>query len=272
MDEALDLELLGANILPVRRRMHRTDPFVLSDVEFKKHYRFSKEGVRHLVQLFNLQKDNRGAPLSPEQKMCIALNTYAGANFQRVSGLIGGVSQSSARSALLEVTDALCGLKEEYINMPLEHEMRETSLNMLNRFHLPNFAFAVDGVQIFFDGQPRGVPPHQNRQSYWSRKQSYAINVQAVCGDGVFYDIDVAWPGGTHDARIWNTSQAKLFIENLNSYYVAGDSGYPISTTLVKPYSVAEATRDPSKALFNRRLSGIRYFIFNVCYYLSKES
>jgi hypothetical protein len=41
-------------------------------------------------------------------------------------------------------------------------------------------------------------------------------------------------------------------------YLLAGDSAYPISTVLVKPYSNREALDDALKRLFNKRLSSIR--------------
>ena len=39
---------------------------------------------------------------------------------------------------------------------------------------------------------------------------------------------------------------------------IAGDSGYPISEVLIKPFTTAEAANDPRKRLFNRRHSGLR--------------
>lgn len=39
---------------------------------------------------------------------------------------------------------------------------------------------------------------------------------------------------------------------------VSGDSGYPLSDILIRPYTNEEALRDASKRRFNRRLSGLR--------------
>jgi hypothetical protein len=65
--------------------------------------------------------------------------------------------------------------------------------------------------------------------------------------------------GSTYDARVWRTSEAKVYLEGTgHDFLLAGDSGYPISQTLVKPYPVDEAGRDASKRLFNQRLSGLR--------------
>ena len=72
------------------------------------------------------------------------------------------------------------------------------------------------------------------------------------------YDLDVGWPGSTHDARVWNRSMVKRHVERQRRFLIAGDTGYPISENLVKPYTTAEAGRDRTKRLFNRRLSGLR--------------
>ena len=50
----------------------------------------------------------------------------------------------------------------------------------------------------------------------------------------------------------------KRLIELQKRFLIAGDSGYPSSKNLVKPYSTAESANDPQKRLFNKRLSGLR--------------
>ena len=44
------------------------------------------------------------------------------------------------------------------------------------KYHLPGFAFGVDGVLVNFDGMPRGLPAQRTAQSYYSHKHRYAIN------------------------------------------------------------------------------------------------
>ena len=42
--------------------------------------------------------------------------------------------------------------------------------------------------------------------------------------------MDVAWPGSTQDARIWNRSEVTRVVEETKNYYIAGDIGYlPLS-------------------------------------------
>jgi hypothetical protein len=63
------------------------------------------------------------------------------------------------------------------------------------------------------------------------------INVQIVGNDEyLILDIKASWQGANHDARIWENSNVKTVIERQRQYLVAGDSGYPISDVLMKPY------------------------------------
>jgi len=78
-----------------------------------------------------------------------------------------------------------------------------------------------------------------------------------VVGDGGFLlrDLDVRWAGSTHDARVWRNSSAKAIIEEQSQFQVVGDSAYPISRTLIKPF---KETPTPQHRRFNRSLTAIR--------------
>jgi hypothetical protein len=145
----------------------------------------------------------QGRPLTPVQQVCIALNFYANGHFARVGALCGGVSQKAAWSAIHRVTEKLCSLKSQYIHMPTNREMAETAQRMPDRFELPRFAFAVDGVVVKFDSAPWGIPAGTTKQDYWNRKMCHAINVQIVGNDKqLILDINADWQGVTHDAHI----------------------------------------------------------------------
>jgi hypothetical protein len=62
---------------------------------------------------------------------------------------------------------------------------------------------------------------------------------QVVCNDEyVILDLDCDWPGVTHDARVWAYSSVRRYLETVPGFYlIAGDSAYPISPVLMKPYS-----------------------------------
>ena len=82
-----------------RVRRERANPFeVLTDAEFKRHFRFSKNTVVDIVNMLepDLVQDPRGEPLTPTQQVCAALCHFGGGHYQRKTGLGSGVSQSSS--------------------------------------------------------------------------------------------------------------------------------------------------------------------------------
>jgi hypothetical protein len=46
------------------------------------------------------------------------------------------------------VTRALCARKKKFMRMPSKTKMEATAQRMLDRFGLPRFAFAVDGMMV----------------------------------------------------------------------------------------------------------------------------
>jgi len=88
------------------------------------------------------------------------------------------------------------------------------------------------------------------------RKQFYSINAQVI-GDGkmLIRDLEAKWAGSTHDARIWRNSRAKTIMESQAEFQIVGDSAYPISRTLIKPYRESP-TRNRGR--FNKALTGLR--------------
>jgi hypothetical protein len=105
--------------------------------------------------------------------VCIALNHYVGAHFTRVSVYCGDVSYFATWSAIDQVIDALCAKYEENICFTKETEMEATAQRIEERFYLPRFAYAVDGMLVRFDVAPRGVlagPGFPNHQNLFTRK------------------------------------------------------------------------------------------------------
>ena len=124
----------------------RLDPFTLSDYEFKKQFRFSKPAVRELVRMLDqdlTHDSNRGLPLSPQLQVCLALSHYGGGHFQRVTAMIGGVSQYAFWNSLKNVTDSLLRIRGQFIYMPSVQEMEATEEKMHKRFGLPRFAMVL---------------------------------------------------------------------------------------------------------------------------------
>ena len=124
---------------------------VLNHAEFKRIFRFSKADILALVDLLYdpLHFDtDRGRPLSVLQRVLVALNHYAGGQFQRTSALCGGISQPTVCRVSLRVSIAICQHKARFLKMPTEAQKRATAARMMQDHQLPRFAYAVDGMMV----------------------------------------------------------------------------------------------------------------------------
>ena len=233
--------------------------FNVSDRQFKLCYRFSKVNVVRITRIlmpYLVRNHDKGSPLSVRNQVAVALLQLIGACFQRITGMAaGGISQTCARLTTKRVVEALFAIREQWIKFPTPAEMEKTAGEMFDQFKLANFFAGVDGCQVRFQKKPRGCPPRQDLQLYWCRKQFYSLNVQFVSNHEYIYSVDAQWFGSAHDARIWKRSVAKVMVEDITSgHIIAGDSAYPLSTTLMKPF----ANPNRTQGIFNGKLSGLR--------------
>ena len=126
------------------------------------------------------------------------------------------------------------------------------------RFGIPKIAYGVDGMHAKFVGMPRDRPAHIPPQRFWNRKQCYSLSVQVISNSERICAVDVGWPGSAHDSRIWTRSLERLIVEADPSHRICGDSAYPISAVMVKPYPARETRNNRENRIFNKKLSQIR--------------
>ena len=169
-----------------------------------------------------------------------------------------GISTNTTNKILHRVVGAInAEFKEEFLKFPTTDKLRELADENFEKYHLPDFAFAVDGCHFIFEDKPRGLPPGRDTDQFMNRKNRPSLNVQLIGGkDRTIFDVDFRCPGRMHDAKVWRFSQAKQYVEQrYPRFLLAGDAGYPRSTVVVVPYTEAEAQNDDRKRLFNLRLA-----------------
>ena len=124
---------------------------------------------------------------------------------------------------------------------------------------------AVDGTHIPI------MQPYLNSQDFFAYKMKYTINVQGICDhQGSFLDVDIRWPGGTHDAKVFSYSSINKKLKEQAQPYLCrtllrgkdkvglillGDPAYPLLPHVVKEY--ATCTTD-AEVLFNQLLRDAR--------------
>jgi len=115
-------------------------------------------------------------------------------------------------------------------------------------------------------------PSDPDKKDYFSRKQCYTINTQAVVGANLkILGIATGFPGGIRDARALrqtsfyrkaqNSESLSQPIKRINDVNVRplilGDSLYPLLSWIVKPYKEGPALTGVEKR-FNQKVSSAR--------------
>lgn len=242
---------------------NRSDPLNhYNDTDFLRNYRLTKDSLnmlidQHLGQELVFNSD-RGKPLTPLQQVCVTLSWLATGSQMHTAGYLAGAKKNCAWATIHRTVDVICRHQNDFVNLPTHREMQETANYFQERYRIPRVCLGVDGSLITLGRKPceSQLPPGFTGQDFWSRKQRFGLNVQFV-GDhrGLVRAIDPRWPGAVHDSRVWRNSTVKTWIERQTDFLIAGDSAYPISTTLLKPYHRPDSQKHRR---FNKNLSGIR--------------
>ena len=84
---------------------------------------------------------------------------------------MNGISQPTMQKTMLRVVMAINrNLKEEYLRMPTEAQLQANAAANVEKYGLPNFGYAVDGMHAFFEDMPRGIPLGRNPREFFNRK------------------------------------------------------------------------------------------------------
>ena len=113
--------------------------------------------------------------------------------------------------------------------------------------------------------------PKESAVDYFSRCQQHDVAVQGITdGRKIVMDITAGFPGSLHDAGLFRNSSVYDIAKRVDVLaapihviggheiqpYLVGDSAYPLSPWLQKPYP--EGTIDPSEIQFNKQMSAAR--------------
>ncbi|KAG8170662.1 hypothetical protein JTE90_001012, partial [Oedothorax gibbosus] len=185
----------------------------LDDIDFKARYRFEKDTVEEIVKVLKPQLDSptsQNKALLAEEKVLLALRFFAFGDYQISLGDMQKVSQSACCCDDFE-----------------------------NRCGIPNVLGALDCTLIKI-----ASPGGDTAERFRSRKSTFALNVQTLSDVELsIRNLVVRWPGSTHDSTILDHSylRAHLEVDLQEKYVVLGDSGYPLRSYLMTPFS------EPSK-------------------------
>lgn len=145
----------------------RNCPFdTLSDAEFKKRDRFTRDGFFKIVDLLSADLDKvcrRSSPLTTAQRLAMCLQVLASNQFQLLAADTAGVSQSTASRSLSDITDWFVAHSTVFIQWHTPEEEKAMQIRVFNKFQIPGVVGCIDGSHV------RIMAPKENEDAYVNR-------------------------------------------------------------------------------------------------------
>ncbi|XP_037948389.1 putative nuclease HARBI1 [Teleopsis dalmanni] len=247
-----------------------------SDKLFKESFRTDRNCFKRLVEMLpNLRKMNttfrETIPL--EKRIAIALYVLGSSTEYRKVGALFGVSKPTVCLILNEFCKGVWqALAPEYLpDNFLNQEKLEECVKGFDIIGFPQCFGAVDGCHIEMKPKTGEAFDYHNSEG-WNSVVLFAL-VDYRCR---FLYVNVGSPGRHNDSQIYETSDLKnvvsstlLFKKNARKIgktvvpvMLIGDSAFPFSETLMKPYPFETATSEEQKT-FNNTLYKARRVVDN---------
>lgn len=254
------------NPVPKCTFLTQTVPFY-DESRFKVLARMNFQSFSHLLELiqshqvFNGKHSELQTPIA--HQLLIVLYRLGcsgeGGTVKKISFLFGLSDGGALDKITKRILTAILCLKEKFLFWPDAAERRRIVKSMENK--LPNCIGYIDGSEIKFAERPP-----VDHESYFSRKKQFSMKIQVVCDSNKkIRHVVTGYPGAVHDARIYSncelTKTSRFFS---NDEWLAGDSAYTNSTSLIVPYkSTSRMGTQHDRNFFNYELSRYRVRIEN---------
>ena len=143
----------------------------------------------------------------------------------------------------------------EWLSWPTGTSVEKHTKFFSEKYHLKNILGVVDGTHIPIERPACAVHEH----AYVNRKHFHSLNAQIICGANFeILHVDVSSVGSTHDARVWDESDAPRLIQE-SKLSLLGDSAYPCRWFLLTPFdSIMRDRLDDRQQTFQRRVLAAR--------------
>jgi len=214
------------------------------DNRFKIVMRIDSVNFQYLVSMLNthpiFQNNSNNLQASVELQLAIFLRRIGSKEtiFEICSRF--GIAEGTVYLYCKRIMIAISSLKKTLIKWPTNEIKQDTHEGFKNIGEMENVIGAIDGCHIILANAPLKQP-----ETYWNRKKKYSIQLQGIVDyRGIFIDYEIGWPGSVHDAKVYKNS---YFYKNVSKIikedeFLLGDSAYPLSTFLIKPFTNPQIT------------------------------
>ena len=212
------------------------------DVEFKRHFRVTKDTFEEIVANIPSDRHPRGRHYSTKCDILCLLSYLSTGSFMFLTSKVMDLSITTCHRCIHRAMNLVCQQFDKFVKFP--NNLSAVKEKFQYKYGIPGIIGAIDGTHI-----PIQKIGGDLSERFRCRKGYFSINVQAVCGlDNMFYDAVIRWSGSTHDSRIFESSSlyARLETKMINGM-VLGDSGYPLKTFCLTPYRSTNNSRQESR-------------------------
>ncbi|XP_065354359.1 uncharacterized protein LOC135948833 [Calliphora vicina] len=235
----------------------------LDEVRFRQMLRVDRKQFAMLCDLIRnnaeFTKAHSCKQFSVELQLAVVLyrlgSSGESACFRKIATIFGLGDGGTITIITKRIFKALLYLQPEYIYWPEETERSQIVADTFDE--LPFCIGYIDGIEIKL-----AESPIKNKTLYYSKNHIYSIKAQIVCDyNSKIRHVVVGHPGSCHDAQIYrNSSLFKQKERYFSSHqWLAGDSAYPLSGTLITPYRSNERQLNKNAHIaFNLRHSKYR--------------
>lgn len=245
-----------------------------SDSRFKATFRISKATFRYILERIRPDLERSlvvEEPISPECRLAICLYRLGRGDYPYTISEMSGLGVSTIRKIVMEVCEVIISkLWEEVSNHfpKTEGDFKEKMVDTEELWQFPCCWSAVDGCHIPISCPPGG---QISNKEYHNFKIFYSIVLMALVDAKCrFVWASAGFPGNSHDSVILQSTTvwqkitkgqtippiAKQIGKTNVSPLIVGDSAFPFSTYLMKPYS--RGILSEQQKYFNYRLSRSR--------------
>ena len=241
---------------------------------WSKEFRMRLETFDFVVNLVqqNISKNdtNFRVAITPAKRVAIAVWRLSTGNSYRTVSKVFGVSKSVSLGILKAFCVEVVRIADRFISFPRSGPQTAMEIQKFNVFTgtiLPQIVGAIDGTHVEIVS-----PSCDSKADYFSRKQKYTINTQAVIGSNfMFLDVATGFPGSMHDARmlrstlVFQRAQSDQIMctpldvieGNRVRPFLLRDGAYPVTTWILKPYAF-NLNLNASEKRYNRHVSSAR--------------
>jgi hypothetical protein len=259
LNEVRYLEPRMYNIAKSQHWYHNILPSY-DDVRFKKVMRMFPENFEKLVNLlsshsiFQTNSVKKQAPV--ELQLAVFLRRLG--SKEDVFSICSryGIAEGTVLLYCKRIMKAIISHKSDYIKWPTNEQDREFVHDGFKSIGgIEDIIGTIDGTHFILQNAPK-----KEKYLYFTRKKRYALHCQGIVDHrGIFIGYDVGWPGSVHDAKVYRNSHFYLNRSSLikGNDFLIGDSAYPLSPFLIKPFSKP----NENQIEFNRIFSSHRIVV-----------